>query len=1084
MNDNAINKAIVQTHFIIVTAIVFCFVVISILYLSLCSGVHLATLKIGPVHAEELYLKWDKRLFVSVNTLTLLPQKDNAPSDSRKIHDRIATLISHADDDWIGQFDIRQFAFGDANISLYYNPRTQSRLTWHSHNSGFALTLRPVSSQRILQLEGSGTLHDFNATFNAQGVLDLRSADLYAVAEVHVAKDIELEAGIHAGQNALDISAASSKPFESVAPLVKPIHLSEETEPWIVDRAKGGPLMLHALRTTLPYDDPTKALDNLQAHATFYNARYRFANDPESFEPVKADEVTLLFDAKKLNIIPVNATFYNQHGENTWLNIDFANAHPQLNLYLDLTARLIPPLHRLIASYGIKLPFVQTEGLTRTWMTLNVDLETSKTKARGTFHIDKGEMNFNGLPIVIDDAAIDIADADVTILTLHASVFDGNITANISGEFNPAHERGVLHFVIDKALYGSSGNAISLAKSTTPLQFNYVMDPIQDTLFFKPSDWVSDNRTMHVEAFEAPFHFGDLNVTLTAVPVTIDPFLSADISGAISLSVPSADIVLNLNRLEIGSFQNRGDFNRFHLHADREKLTIETEGNTSWMSGETNISTGPIRLDGLPERLKLTSVPIAIEGQLKGNLGGALDIVTRSAELNVSSFHFFDDTLRELFSSNGAFGVYIVPIENEFDVIVPDLNMLYSTKDEGWKLHFFSLMAFTERSQLLDEYNLTQSSLTVWSSDGNFPIDFKGAVEYPYALTIQDGKLISTYRFNGRFESNNSVDFIVNNAIHVHHADHIDIKSNAVAFNLSEAVRFYKEHKIDTDTSSSKHPAAIMIDANDTAIVLSDGRSAKADAIKVQYLNDEIYAQLYKANGGAMLEVKNDGFYLYGNDLDDDFMEHFFNLSRFKGGTLDFYIVGNRDDFNGLVKIDDTTIYDYVLLNNLFAFINTVPALVTFSLPSYASKGIKIASAYAELRYHEGNLTVSGLKVDSKEMDFAGQGLIDYNSGNMKMQLSVKTQAGDNIRKIPLVGYILVGDDQSVLTTVDVTGAIDDPKISSTIAKDIIVAPFNILKRALDFPIHYLEKIETADNPSPKKKRNPHQITSGTPSYK
>lgn len=1084
MNDNAISKAIVQIHFIIVAAILFCFVVISTLYLSLCSGIHLTALKIGPVFAQELYLKWDERLFASIGTLTLNPQKNASAYDIEKLHDRIAALISHADDDWIGQFDIRHFVLHDANLSVHYNPRKQSRLTWNSNSTAFVITLSPVSSHRTIVLQSRGKSSDFNATFHAQGVLKLRTAELYAAVDLLVANDIELETGFFAGKRSVVFSAASPKPFENVAPLIKPLHLSKETEPWILDRAKGGPVMLHALHTVIPYNDPAKALDYLKAHATFYNARYRFANDQNAFEPVVSDHVTLLFEEKKLNIIPVNATFYNQHSDSTWLNIDFGTLHPQLNLYLDLSARLTPPIHRLISSYGIHLPFIQTEGLTHTWMALNVDLETSKTKANGTFRIDNGKISFNDLPIAIDQAEIEIADSDVAINALHASLFDGNITADISGKFNPVHEAGVLNFAVDKALFGSSENSITLNMHTAPLQFQYVMHSGRDTLHFNASNWVSNNHPIHVDAFSAPFDFGDLNVTLSDVLVTIDPFMSADVSGVIALLAPSADIIVKLDRLAFGSFQNAKTTNRFRLLADRDKLTIASEGNTSWVSGKTNISTGQITLDGIPEHLKLSPVPITIEGQLTGSLDGIFDSVTRSAELNVSSFRFYDDSLRELFSSSDAFGVYIVPIENEFDIIVPDLNMLYSTQEQGWKLHFFSLMAFSDRSALLNEYNLTQSSLTVWSSDGNFPINFKGAVKYPYALTIQDNEPVSTYGFNGRFESNNTVDFTVNQAINVHYADHIDIRSNAVAFNLSEAIRFYKDHRVVTDTNSSERKEAIMIDANNTALVLSDGRSAKADAIKVQYQDDEIYAQLYKAKGGAMLEVKNDGFYLYGNDLDDDFMEHFFNLSRFRGGTLDFYIVGNKNDFNGLIKIDNTTIYDYVLLNNLFAFINTVPALVTFSLPSYATRGIKVKSAYAELKYHEGNLTVSGLKVDSKEMDFAGQGLIDYNKGTMKMQLSVKTQAGDNIRKIPLVGYILVGDDQSVLTTVDVTGPIDDPKISSTIAKDIIIAPFNILKRTLDFPIHYLEKIDTEATPSAKKKKNPHQITSGTPTYK
>ena len=192
--------------------------------------------------------------------------------------------------------------------------------------------------------------------------------------------------------------------------------------------------------------------------------------------------------------------------------------------------------------------------------------------------------------------------------------------------------------------------------------------------------------------------------------------------------------------------------------------------------------------------------------------------------------------------------------------------------------------------------------------------------------------------------------------MYVRIGDNVRIKTMGIDFNLPELIRFYREHRFKDDGNGSTAFMPIALDANDTAIVFADGRSAKADAIALQYANNQIDAQLYKGKGKAVLEVKNDGFYLYGNNLDDD----------------------------------NTTIYDYVLLNNLFAFINTVPALVTFSLPSYASKGIKINSAYADLKYHEGNLTVSGIKVDSDEMDFAGQGVIDYTTNTMNMNSASK----------------------------------------------------------------------------------------------
>ena len=1081
MNDNAISKAIVHTHFVIAAVIALCLAVITLLTLSLSSGLHLNTLKLGSINAEQLYLKWDKALYVSIGKLTLNDSNSKRDITLESLHRTIAEILPHAKDSWIGRLEIKSLVFGDMNGTLLFSPHTQSSLALTSKALRLQSTFSPISSKKRTIIEIRGSSNDFNASFHAEGVLNLETADLYLAADAKIADDIALEMGLHAGKDTIRFNLASPRPFKSIAPLVLPLHLHPETEQWIVRRAEGGPLMLHTLRSAMPYNDPGAAFEHLYAHLTFENARYRFANDPGAFEPVAARQVELLLKEKRLHIIPINAAFYGQSGGSTWLNIDFNAPDPVLNLYLNLSVALTPPLHRLIASYGIRLPFVQTEGVTDTALTLNVNLETSETNASGHFRIHHGKVDFSGFPIDVNDTAFSIENSDVSIHSLKASIFDGNVTADITGHFNPAKGNGVLHFRVDKARFGSKSSGVALAETASPLHFNYRFKPDQDRLLFSPSKWSFRNKTATVGAFDAPFDYGRLQVTLPEIPVTLDQMLAARVTGTVKLGEPSASLDLLLEHLEAGSVRSADKAPRFHVDADAHQLSLRSALDTAWTSGGTPITVGPVYLEGAYDALQLQPVPVTIKGQLTGTVAGRLDIRTQAAELNVSDFRFDDKVLGSLVSSDKSFRVYIVPLEEEYDIIIPAYNMLYSTKLEGWKLHFFSLQAFKKQSPLLNEYNLTQSSLTVWSSDGELPIDFKGEVEYPYALTLDKGKPVTRYRFSGRFESDDSIAFAINNNAYVSIGDDVRIKTMGIDFNLPELIRFYREHHFEDDGNTSAAFMPVSVDANDTAIVFADGRSARADAIAIQYKNDQIYAQLYKGKGGAMLEVKKGGFYLYGNDLDDDFMEHFFKFSKFKGGKLDFYVIGDRHDFNGLVRIDNTTIYDYVLLNNLFAFINTVPALVTFSLPSYASKGIKVNSAYADLKYHEGNLTVSGIKVDSKEMDFAGQGAIDYNTDTMKMKLSVKTQAGENIRKIPVVGYILVGDDRSVLTTVNVSGPIDNPKITNTIAKDIIIAPFNIIKRTLNFPLHYLEQIDTAPVKKKKKNGGKIQITSGTP---
>ena len=1080
MNDSAISRAIAHTHLAIVFVTTFCLVVISLLYLSLSGGLHLKKLKLGSISAEELYLKWDNALIVDIGAITLLSGDAEGKTDLDLLHRRIAQLLRHADDSWIGSLRIRQLRSGDANASLFYDPRSLGRITLHAERYSAVCTLSPVKDTRAFLIEANATSGDFNATLFAEGVLRLDSGDLYLTGDLNVSDTVLLAFGLRTDENAMHVNAYSTDKFESVAPLVQPLHLGHGTTQWIVDRAQGGPLMLHTLRTTFPWHSPEKAFDNLYGRLTFENARYRFANDPDAFEPVRAKAVEILFKDKKLNIVPQDATFYAQSGGSTWLNIDFGRQETFLNLYLNLRAALTPPLHRLIQSYGIDLPFVQTAGLTDTDLTLKVNLGTEKTDAEGHFVIDKGTVAFNGLPMELNATAFSIKGADVTIHSLTASLFDRNVTAAVTGSFNPAKKHGSLQFSVLRAQHGLGQNILHLSKETTPLQFTYLIDPRQDRLRFDASRWRYDGHILSVGAFDAPFDYGQLRISLPKTLVTLDKNVSAYVKGGIDIGAPSADLDLDLIRLKTGGIENARKHTLFHISTERNPA-LTTAAETYWKTGENNVTLAPVTVTRAQGKFYLAPTAVTVTKQLSGSVEGVFDPETLSTELNVSRFRFENDTLSQLFQSQERFGVYIVPIDNEYDIVIPKFNMLYSSAGAGWKLRFFSLEAFKTRSPLLKEYNLTQSSFTLWSEKGGYPVNFSGTVDYPYALTLQQNKPVSLYRFKGRYESNESIGFTINDALRVRIDASIRIRSDGIDYNLPELIRFYRDHHFESEQNATSSTVPIFIDANHTAIVVSNGRKAKADRIAVQYENDHIYSQFYKGSGGAILEVKGEKFYLYGNHLDDDFMEHFFKLSKFKGGNLDFYVIGDKNDFNGLIKIENTTMQDYVLLNNLFAFINTVPALVTFSLPSYETKGIKINSAYAELKYHDRNLTVSGIKVDSKEMDFTGQGLINYAKDTMQMELTVKIQAGENIRKIPLVGYILVGDDNSALTTVKVSGPLEDPKISNTIAKDIIIAPFNLLKRTFNAPVHFLKQLDEASSEKPTKTNGEKKITSGTP---
>ena len=178
-----------------------------------------------------------------------------------------------------------------------------------------------------------------------------------------------------------------------------------------------------------------------------------------------------------------------------------------------------------------------------------------------------------------------------------------------------------------------------------------------------------------------------------------------------------------------------------------------------------------------------------------------------------------------------------------------------------------------------------------------------------------------------------------------------------------------------------------------------------------------------------------------------------------QGGSFELEARGKKDDFRGRITFYDTTIERLKLLNNLFATINTIPALVTLHNPGFSSQGLFVKNGVIEFRYHKGHLLIKRLHLASYSLEFDGFGSIDLERNIIQMNLWLKTLKSltNIVSKIPIAGYILLGKDGSIAISLDVNGTLEDPKVTTHATKDAIEAPFNIIKRTLTLPFKLFE---------------------------
>lgn len=1044
MNDNAINRAILTVYFAILSLLLFFGLIFSIAYLTLGGGIDVRHFNRGPLQIEGLSVHWEGKLHVRADVIRVRHEEGAEDGDVSAGLRRLFTLLGSGNR-WLASIRIRDLVVGDTRMRLSLDEHLSGVVDLNATGMRHRLYLHPAASGiRLMRLES--TLAEYNTTARTQMVLDAPAQKLYVASRLKAPGEVVLQADAVVSPTEAAFHLHSPEPFADADPLFAVLPLSANARPWVIDNTEGGPIMLHALRGRIDFARPETLLQSLEGHLTYEKLRYRFA---PGFEPIRTEFTTLLFQNGVLKILPAATTFHSIKGGSTWLDINFNPAQIPLNLHLSINARFDETLHRLLQSYGIHLPFRQTRGRTRAAMELRINLDTGDTDAVGHFEVPDGAMDFHGIPVTLHQSRFKVHNSNVTFDRLHLSLLDGAVAGTMHGTIDPVRDAGTMHFALDRADFG----VVSLRSD--PLHLDYTLRPGMDAITMNDTVWQNGPHAVKLGGFTAPFNYKAFRLRLPTTPLQIGQKLEAQVRGTVMPATGAFNLALDLTRLDVAGIRSGDPLTPVTLRYDGN-LSLTLPKPSRWTIGDVPFRVAPIRADLTDEHLHLTPTRIIVEGKADARVQGTADLRTQQADLNFTSMILEDPMLGRLFGSDEALNLKVRMEAERTEVTFPQLALQYESFPDGWMLHLFRLQTLAQKMPLLTEYNLTRGHAVLYADRDDGPVQLEGTFTYPYAIIRRNGEPMTRFCFHGEYTPV-GLEVTLNDVIDLHVDHNLTLRTRGVDFNVSEIRRFVDDHP-PTPQTSAHMPIYLVSEQAD--LLLPGGRKAPTDLMQAQYEQGRLTAQIIKGEGGIAFESEAGELTLFGKRLDAEFMNATLRISRFQGGTMRFFLHGTAQSLEGYVRVDNTTIRDYVVLNNLFAFFNTVPALITFSLPGYSRRGLHVNTAYAKLGYDNRQLRVDGIRVDSDEIDLQGEGTLDYDSEQIDFELSVKTQADQNLRKIPIVGYILVGDDNSIITTVKVRGDVNDPKISNTIAKDIAIAPFNILKRTLNFPLHYLEQLD------------------------
>ena len=334
-----------------------------------------------------------------------------------------------------------------------------------------------------------------------------------------------------------------------------------------------------------------------------------------------------------------------------------------------------------------------------------------------------------------------------------------------------------------------------------------------------------------------------------------------------------------------------------------------------------------------------------------------------------------------------------------------------------------------------DNKHYTFFGKTTWPT--SYLYDKKGSItQYPFSGTY-NGKSVSLKLLGGRIVYDGG-----NNLVKLDHL-YIDGKK-LMDQNKKGSSASSRIHVKGTNTLIRYEKYVLLTDRFDLRV---HGKSTKFVATKD---GDTVRVDL---NGNALV-VK-------AHRIKAPMLRALINFGGLSGGHYSLDLRGNlKGTLRGVITIDGGTVSRFKTYNNMIALFNTVPALASLKDPGFSKDGFEVKEGRIEFRVVKNRVYFDMIYVDGKSASISGKGTVSTINGAINMDLAVRTARGIGklIGSLPIVGYILMGKDKSITTGVKVTGTLENPKVTTNVVMETLLAPFEMMVRTLKSPAHIINQ--------------------------
>ena len=1045
MNDRTVINTISTIYFVIVSFLSFIFLLLAAIFIILQNGLYIDDISIPNVKVKQLYIKWNEKVTISVKEISVI--KKESTSDTEIDHKNINKYLKSLSlaSNWFESVLIEKININDISASFKYKDGERGFIIASSPDFHFNGSIYYESN--FLNMEVN-EFKDSKREISLNGSLffNPKEIELSSVFNLNINNDLDAKVLIHTDKQRLEYKLIGNREIKDITHLINIANLPKEARYWALDAIEMSHATIDSANGFIEFDKLDEAYKNIHIKTTVNKMNYTYDKNLDS---IHTEKTLLEFKNGVLFIYPKEAYSYGMFLDKSWLKIDFSKKEEILTLHLLFDGMINKDMLTILSNYKIDLPFLQRKGKVATNLTLTVNLITIDIDTRGDFFSKKANFDYLGLNIDVFDAYIKLNNHDVEINNMKAKYKD-IATAEVDVVFNAKASEGTVSF--EAEYIGLNNGALLLDKN--PIKIVYNISPNNDTINMAKSRWRYDDFILHLDKVSVPFDLDKLLVKLPATFFEIDGIASGFVAGNIPIDTMKLDLRTDILKLNYKGLELSQSNTPLNISYD-DTLVVSPVSNILFNidGSEFDLNNAVLDIGAHSINLKHANL-LSTDGLISTEIDAFYNTKNGTGILGLQDLNIQKND--NLFYSKDKLILSFESLEESINIHSEELDSKLIIEDDGWSAELNSLAKISDDSKLLAKFKLSQGKVQLHKKNSEKSIDLRANILYPYKLLIQDNTPIQNYKIKGKISSKkSSID--INEKINIKVNDNIAINVKDSGINMPEVLNLLRDINGSSNKEDDKH---ILLDASSSYLYIGNKRKIISDRMSLQYKNNITTAQLEHKNGHAGFKLEKKDIHLYGENFNDEFMENLFSLGDFKGGKLNFSMNGTIENYDGLFHITDTAITDYKMINNILAFVNTVPSLATFSLPGYSKSGLKVKSAYMNFNAKSSVFSISDFFLDSKEIDILGGGVADLNRDKIDVTLNLKTDLGSSVSKIPLVGYILLGDDNTISTTMKITGKLTNPNVKSLIAKDIAVAPINIVTRALLLPYDLLKSIK------------------------